>query len=94
MKVGDRLYCYNSWNGYLKNHSITNGRWYIVSDVRYLFDSGFNVLDSINIICGDGMNETFLCGSYFVGTYWYYKNWFYTINELRKLKLNRLYEVI
>jgi len=86
MRVGYILYCHsnllshNSDNFYLEYLSI--GNIYIITNI---YDDSFQVINDI--------------GSKYVFRYddnnrvYYYKNYFHTIKEIRKLKLERLEQV-
>ena len=85
MKVGDRLYCYrdmNMWCDISSNFDI--GRSYEVLSI---------VLDDNRIYVSNknGGNEWFniRIKKYFDNSEdWYFGNWFYTNQEMRKLKLD------
>lgn len=80
MKVGDRLYC---WNG---DHSeYTIGIYYYID---YILDEN-PLLYGIRISSNYGDNW-FVVSS---DNYWYYGKWFYTENEMRKVKLDKLKSV-
>ena len=79
MKVGDRLYCYYSGSNY-----ITIGLFYRI----------IRVDDNKLWISNDRIDDWFYIedSGLYSGTEraWYYKNYFYSIKELRKVKLDLL----
>ena len=73
MKVGDKLYCYNS------NTNIHSGGIYIINnfDINALWlRNDYGLFDWYNISNKSSIN--------------YYGRWFYTLKELRKVKLDIL----
>ena len=75
MKVGDKLYCYNS-----VDHEITTGKVYIIT---------FYDIFSLRIIDDNGLVDWFIIDEN-DSHYHYYKRNFYTLKEYRKLKLKKI----
>ena len=76
MKVGDKVYCYcNSNVGVVIDCTI--GMFYIIE----------HIMDNLVIIVNNVANDWF---SYDNNNLWYYGKWFYTEQEVRKLKLCKL----
>jgi len=81
MNIGDKLYCWNSHGEYFNV-----GNWYSVDEVD---DASFWLI-SYNIKGDVQMKSRFV---YDVTNWRYYGNNFYSIKEIRKLKLERLEEI-
>ena len=82
MKVGDRLYCYRNING-LDNISnmYSVGIFYSIVHIK-----GERIYLISNTAQGDWFYRL-------VQHEWNYSNWFYTLKELRKVKLDLLKSV-
>ena len=81
MKVGDRLYCYcNSNDGV--DIDCTIGVFYIIENISF---------DNRLIIVNNIANDWFSYDDN--NSLWYYGNWFYSNQELRKFKLDLLKSV-
>lgn len=78
MKVGDKLYCYNSES----DTSINVGKTYIIFELQ-----NDAVEFSISITDDEGYEDWFSIDKW---SSWYYGNYFYTLNELRKNKLEKI----
>ena len=87
MKVGDKLYCCNIYLATTKYSAnvnwlnITIGRSYVIHNCN-------SVNNRIFFICDDGSSRW--VESVYENSYWYYGKWFYTLKELRKVKLDIL----
>ena len=82
MKVGDKLYCHTS-NGF--NSAISIGGVYTVKDIcrQYTYRWGLTIYFINDIGNSDWV-------SFDSDSFWCYSNWFYTLSELRKEKLDEL----
>lgn len=88
MKAGDRLYCYCDFT-YLK---IIGGKD-IVFKKGNIYEVHDTSIDDVVILKSDnGIDEIFFIKDENKDSFIYYKDWFYTEQELRKLKLDKLNE--
>ena len=74
MKVGDKLYCKKDYCNFF-----TYNKCYVIGSIseRYFF-----MYDNDNELSAFNLHDE--------SSVYYYKDWFYTEQEMRKLKLNKL----
>ncbi len=80
MDVGDEMYCKKSRDGV--EHYLTKGKTYIVLTIGKF---SFEIIGDTDEVVG------FYCGTY-NNHHFNYKDYFYTIREMRKLKLEKINE--
>ena len=75
MKIGDKLLCKKSLIG--TNHHLSKGEWYKINDIQ-ISNTIFYII------------KGHTCQLKFGGTSWKLEDHFYTIQEARKLKLEKI----
>lgn len=86
MKIGDKLYCHKKlvMNNVNRDVNTTEGKYYTIVDIRPVVSEN---RQKIKIINDNGSDHLFDTSKYGKS---YYKQWFYTENDIRKLKMDKL----
>jgi len=84
MNIGDKLYCWN--NDHIICHDFIIGKFYIITFINDDITS-----DNKLYIKGE-LNEDWFYVKQRYNHKYYYGNFFYTLQELRKVKLEKLNE--
>ena len=84
MKVGDRLYCYKNYLVTTK-YSGNNVNWLNITIGRSYVIQRSDTANRIYFISDDGSSRWVTSDEI---SHWYYGKWFYTLRDIRKIKLD------